>query len=40
MNFKELNIERPLIFTIMTCTLIYLYLRFENKKINKKIKKR
>ena len=38
MNFKELNIERPLLFTIMTCTLIYLYLRFENKKINKKIK--
>ena len=22
----------------MTCTLIYLYLKFENKKINKKIK--
>ena len=38
MNLKELNIERPILFTLMTCTLIYLYLRFENKKINKKIK--
>jgi multisubunit Na+/H+ antiporter MnhB subunit len=40
MQNKKLNIEKPLLFTVVTCTLVYLYLSFENKKINKKNKKK
>ena len=41
MKNKNLNnIEKPIFFTITTCILVYLYLSFENKKINKKINKK
>jgi len=40
MKNKNLNnIEKPIFFTITTCILVYLYLSFENKKINKNNRK-